>query len=224
MMPCAGTPVRQTRARAHSHMKYINGFNVFTLPASPPFTLAVFHESFLSLSLSLSVSKSHAPWQVQPTAAAAAAAPGTASFSSRSTKTQSLPSLLQDKSNTCQAWRVEKGRPSESSTFGKRAALERKTKEKIFHKQINPARKRSCSSPRVRASGSQSERGPGGLIQYCRSAALQAIRFLSAYSAALSIQISRLKCMIHYFQILYLTKHSKCNLAYHLFPLHCHLR
>jgi len=46
-----------TLARAHSlthsHTKYINGFNVFTLPASPPFTLAVFHESFLSLSLFL---------------------------------------------------------------------------------------------------------------------------------------------------------------------------
>ncbi len=176
MMPCAGTPDTHARAHVHTHThthtKYINYFNVFTVPASPPFTLAIFHESFLSLSLSL-VSKSHAPWPVQPTAAAAEA-PGTASFSSRSTKTQSLPSLLQDKSNTCKAWRVEEGRPSESSAFGKRAALERKTKYIFFHKQINPARKRRCSSPRVRASGSRSERGPGALIQYCRSAALQA--------------------------------------------------
>lgn len=46
----------RARAHTHTHTKYINGFNVFTLPASPPFTLAVFHESFLSLSLFLSPS------------------------------------------------------------------------------------------------------------------------------------------------------------------------
>ncbi len=146
------------------YLQFLPALHSLSLSSTSPFCLSLF----------LSVSKSHAPWPVQPTAAAAAEAPGTASFSSRSTKTQSLPSLLQDKSNTCKALRVEEGRPSESSAFGKRAALERKTKYIFFHKQINPARKRRCSSPRVRASGSRSERGPGALIQYCRSAALQA--------------------------------------------------
>lgn len=109
-----------------------------SLPALPSLSLSSTSPFCLSLSLFLSVSKSHAPWPVQPTAAAAAA-PGTASFSSRSTKTQSLPSLLQDKSNTCKAWRVEEGRPSESSAFGKRAALEQKTKDNFF-----PQTNKSC--------------------------------------------------------------------------------
>lgn len=153
---------------------------------SVPSILVGYHAHTLSFlspspSLSLSVSKSHAPWPVQPTAAAAAA-PGTASFSSsRSTKTQSL----QDKTNARNARRAEKRRAGEPSSFGMRASLERKQKRNSFNKQINPARKRRCSSPRVRASGSRSERGPGALIQYCRSAALQAIRFLGAYSAPL---------------------------------------
>lgn len=173
MIPCAGTPC------AHSHQTLMLLIYLRLFPF-PLFLLGITRTRFLSPSLS--VSKSHAPCPVQPTAAAAAAAPGTASFSSsRSTKTQSL----QDKTNARNAWRAEKRRADKPSSFGKRASLEKRQKRNSSNKQINPARKRRCSSPRVRASGSRSERGPGALIQYCRSAALQAIRFLGAYSAPL---------------------------------------
>lgn len=172
MIPCAGTPC------AHSHQTLMLLIYLRLVPF-PLFLLDITRTRFLSPSLS--VSKSHAPCPVQPTAAAAAA-PGTASFSSsRSTKTQSL----QDKTNARNAWRAEKRRADKPSSFGKRASLEKRQKRNSSNKQINPARKRRCSSPRVRASGSRSERGPGALIQYCRSAALQAIRFLGAYSAPL---------------------------------------